>query len=43
MWREVEGVLFAQQLIVFVIYILLDVIRSVVIIVFNLHHNKDKE
>ena len=36
MWREVKGVLFAQEFIVFVVYILLEVVSSIIIVVFNL-------
>lgn len=42
MWGEVEGVLSAQQVTVFVVHVLLDVIRPVVIVVFNLYGKKDK-
>lgn len=43
MWREVEGVLFAEQFVVFVVLVPLNVISPIVIIVFNLYNNKDKE
>lgn len=43
MWREVKGVFFAQELVVFVVYILLNVVGPIVIIVFNLCRNIDKQ
>lgn len=42
MGREVKGVLFAQQFVVFVVYILLNVVGSIVVIAFNLCSNTDK-
>lgn len=43
MRREVEGVLSAQQCVVFVVHVLLSVISPIVIIVFNLYNNEDKQ
>lgn len=42
MRREVEGVLSAQQLVVFVVDVLLRLVRSVIIIIFHLCKHKDK-
>ena len=39
MWREVEGVLFAQKILVLVFLILLDVIGSIIVIVQNLRRH----
>lgn len=43
MWREVEGVFLAQQFVVFVVHILLKVISPIVIVLFNLCKNTDKQ
>lgn len=43
MWREVKGVLFAQQFTVLVVHVLLIFISPVEIIVFNLCNDTDKQ
>lgn len=43
MRREVKGVLSAQQLVVFVVCVLLNVISTIVIIVYNLCRKRDRQ